>query len=230
MRPPQRHTPHAEAREPSLFEGSSNDHVSRLRRPLPRSWRIFGYCLLAVAAAGLATILLAPDLAGLYLFGLYSAPSNSIVPIPHEPGLFFVARYYDPFWVAVAGTSGTCLSAFLDYAVLIRLFERDIFSRAKESRLFEGTLRWFMRRPFATVVVFAATPLPVALVRVLAPAAKYSAARYVAAMAVGRFPRYWFMAWIGQAVGFPNWLLVAMFVVLLVIGWRSFHTTRRKPA
>ncbi|MCG8422760.1 MAG: VTT domain-containing protein [Proteobacteria bacterium] len=195
---------------------AADEIASRRSRHLPLYWRIFAYALAASAVVGLAIVLFFPAASGLFLFGLYSIPSNSAIPLPHEPGLLFFAKFYHPVWIALAGTLGTAIAAFADYELVGRAMQHPKISGARETRVYQWACRWLMARPFVTVVIFAATPLPVYVVRVLAPASGYSIGRYVAAMMVGRFPRFLAVAWLGYVVPIPAWVLGLMFVMLVL--------------
>jgi membrane protein YqaA with SNARE-associated domain len=187
----------------------------QLRRELNKYWRAFFVGLCGFAAAGALIVAFAPDLAGVFLCGLYAIPSNSVVPIPHEPGLLFFAKFYDPLWIAVAATLGSAVMCFADYALVTSVLRRS--SRARESRLMRWGVRWMKRWPFAVVVAFSMVPLPVAVVRVLAPAAGYPVGRYVAAQIVGRFPRFYVLALIGHAIAIPTWILVVATIGLTAV-------------
>lgn len=193
--------------------------MSRWTSELPPHWQRFGTGLALMAAGGALLLLAAPDLSGLFLFAVYSAPSNSVIPIPHEPGLLLVAQYYHPTLVAAAGTVGTVVVSFADYDVVERVFRHPRMKGAKESRIYRWSERWLMRYPFWTIVLFAVTPLPVYAVRVLAPASGYPVWRYAAAMAVGRYPRYLGVAWIGHVFELPGWFLLALFVVMFLVSF-----------
>jgi membrane protein YqaA with SNARE-associated domain len=199
--------------------------ASRLARPLDRRWRAFGLALLASAVVGAVMIAVASQLAGLVLLGLYCIPSNSVLPIPHEPGLFFFAKFYDPLPVAIAATLGSIVASFADYAVVEAAMRHPRSSRAQASPVFRWAVRWMTRAPFAIVVAFSLIPvLPVSIIRALAPASGYPLGRYIVAQIVGRVPRFWALAWFGRAAMIPTWLLVAITgvtVVLAYLGSRS---------
>lgn len=191
--------------------------------------RRFAMALLVVAMFGALLVLLVPALSGLYLFCIYSMPANSMVPVPHEPGLLFFAKYYDPLWVAIAGTLGSGVAAFADYEIVERAFRLPRIALTKESHFYQRCTRWFMRAPFLTTVLFSFTPLPILVVRVLAPAAGYSVWRYVTAMMLGRLPRFYLVAALGAAFPIPTWILVLLFVVLVAASW-WLSARRPKPA
>ncbi len=187
------------------------------RRALPVQLKRFTVALMLVAIAGAALLLLRPAMSGLYLFTLYAMPSNSMMPFPHEPGLLFFAKYYDPILVAIAGTIGSGVVAFADYELVERMFRLPRVSRARESKLYKWSIKWFMRAPFWTSVAFSFTPLPIYIVRVLAPAAGYSVYRYVLAIMIGRLPRFYLVALLGHKMQLPTWLLVVIFFALIAL-------------
>lgn len=200
--------------------------LRRLRRlELSRNWRLFLYALVLTAVVGVVVVTLFPDYAGLYLFGVYAIPSNSIVPVPHEPGLLYFSQFYHPVWIAIAGTLGTGVAAFADYGVVEAAMRHPRINGAREARLFKWAVKWLMRYPFATCFIFSLTPLPIYVVRVLAPAAGYPVWRYVCAIMLGRFPRFFALAWIGYLFPLPGWLLLAMFVALLVALYVASRST-----
>lgn len=198
----------------------------RRRRALTPHWRSVGIALAASAVLGALLLLFLPSASGLFLFGLYSIPSNSMVPVPHEPGLLYFARYYSPFWIALAGTLGTAVAAFADYDLVERGLRHPKIRAARDTRTYQWAVRWLLARPFVTIVLFAATPLPVYVIRVLAPAAGYPVRRYVAAMMVGRFPRFYAVAWLGHVVPIPPWILGLMFAALIA----SLVVTTLRPS
>lgn len=187
----------------------------RISREISPYWQSFCWALLLCAAAGALLLALKPDAAGIFLFGLYSIPTNSMLPLPHEPGLLYFAKYYHPFWIALAGTLGTAVVAFADYDVVERALTHPRIRSAQGTRVYRWAVRWLMARPFITIVLFSATPLPIYVVRVLAPASGYPLRRYIAALMVGRFPRFYLFAWLGYLYPIPTWVLVVMFVVLI---------------
>jgi membrane protein YqaA with SNARE-associated domain len=188
------------------------------RAKLSRRWKAFVLALAVYAVLGGLIIAFAKDLAGLFLLGLYCIPSNSVVPIPHEPGVLYFAKFYDPLWIALAATMGSVIVSFADYALIEAAMRHPRVKGASEARLFRWAVRWMTRWPFAIIVMFSLVPvLPIAVVRALAPASGYPLRRYIAAQIVGRYPRFLFLAWFGQMVMIPTWILVVATVALVVL-------------
>ena len=64
------------------------------------------------------------------------------------------------------------------------------------------------------------------------PMSRYPLGRYLIAMGLGRFPRYWFFAELGRRVGVPGtWLAAALALSLLIgltVAWHHRVTQRRQ--
>ncbi|MCA9677183.1 MAG: VTT domain-containing protein [Kofleriaceae bacterium] len=195
--------------------------LRRLRAlKLTHRWRAFFYALTAFAVVGGATMLIWPALSGVFLLAAYCIPANSVVPIPHEPAVLYFAKYYDPAWIAVAGTVGSVVVSFSDYALVEAAMGHPRVKNASEARLFRWAVRWMTRWPFAIIVLFSLIPVfPIAVVRVLAPASRYPLRRYIAAQIVGRLPRFYLLAWFGKAVMVPTWLILVLTVVMIAVFW-----------
>ena len=203
---------------------------ARRQRWLSIYWRMFALALALCALAGLAIVAFWPDAAGIFLFGLYAIPTNSMIPLPHEPGLLYFAKYYDPFWIALAGTLGTAVAAFADYELIGRALRHPRMRSARDSSLFQWAVRMFKVQPFLTTVIFTMTPLPIYVVRVLAPAAGYSIVRYIVALMVGRFPRFYVVALLGYMFPVPTWVLVVIFALMIApVIWASVKSPSADP-
>jgi membrane protein YqaA with SNARE-associated domain len=179
-------------------------------------WRAFVIALCAYAVVGVIVLALVPDLAGAFLLGVYCIPANSVMPFPHEPAVLFFARYYDPLIVALAATIGSIIASFADYAMVGAAMRHRALASTRNSRLFQWALRWMRRFPFAIIVLFSFTPLPISIVRILAPAVEYPIRRYVLAQVVGRLPRFYILAFIGHTFVIPTWVLLALVGALLM--------------
>jgi membrane protein YqaA with SNARE-associated domain len=154
----------------------------------------------------------------LLLFGLYTIPSHILIsPFPHEPMLLWVAKFEPPWAVAAMGTIGACLAGLFDYGLLVPLFSQyAVRSRYEKSRLYLRSLRFFKRFPFLFLVVAGFSPLPFFPFKFISIAGGYPLRKYLAALVVGRTPRYYLLAWLGMELHFPDWLLVGLAIVLFI--------------
>lgn len=172
--------------------------------------------LAAYAVIGTVVLALVPDLAGVFLLGAYCIPANSVVPVPHEPAMLYFAKFYHPFWCALAGTIGSLIACFADYAMVGAALRHRALASTRNSRLFQWSTKWMRRYPFAITVLFSFVPLPISVVRILAPAVNYSVRRYMLAQIVGRFPRFYLLAWIGYTVQLPTWVILGLGIALVL--------------
>jgi membrane protein YqaA with SNARE-associated domain len=179
-------------------------------------WRAFLLALAAYAVLGMIVLAFVPDFAGVFLLGAYCIPANSVVPVPHEPAMLYFAKFYDPFWCALAGTIGSLIACYADYAMVGAAMRHRALTKTRNSRLFQWSTKWMKRYPFVITVLFSFTPLPIAIVRILAPAVEYPVRRYMLAQIVGRFPRFYILAWIGHAIMIPTWVILGLGIVLLL--------------
>jgi membrane protein YqaA with SNARE-associated domain len=74
----------------------------------------------------------------------------------------------------------------------------------------------FKRVPFLVLAASGVTPLPFFPFKAMAFAEHYPLGKYLAAIAVGRFPRYVLLAWLGVVIQIPTWILVALFAVMIL--------------
>lgn len=142
-----------------------------------------------------------------------------IVPVvtPSVPTLY-VAKFAPPWAIALAGSIATAIAASIDYHLVRRAFRLALLERARAHRFFALFERWAKVAPFVTIVLFAGLPMPFFPARILMPISGYPARRYAAAAAIGRFPRFYVVSYIGHELAIPNWVLLAMLAVGLGMG------------
>ena len=131
-------------------------------------------------------------------FFWYSIPGNSFILLPHEPGVLFAGTLYHPAVVAIVGGLATIPASTIDYQLFRRAFRLGFMAQVTQSRISAFARRAFSIQPWWTTVMFAFSPIPFYPVRIAAPLAGYPATRYVAAVFVGRVPRYYLLAWGGD--------------------------------
>lgn len=202
-----------------------------LDRRLSERWRWFAYALGGLGVVGLAAVLIAPQLAGLFLLAVYCVPANSIVPVPHEPGVLLVAKYYAPAAVALAATLGSVIASYADYAVVETALRHPAIDRARGRGVIAWSIRMMGRAPFVIIVAFSLIPLlPISIIRALAPASGYSFPRYVLAGLIGRLPRFYLLAYLGSVVLVPTWALIAVTALTLAVAYASAGAGRAPAA
>lgn len=213
-------------RRPSPFV--PDELLRREKVPL-YAWGLLG---LLVVLGVVSLVLTSMERGGLGALFVYSIPSNTAISVlPHEPVLLIYGSR-DNVWVAAAvATVGTMVAGWLDHRIFVPVLNVERFVGYKESRLYRSTMRLFERAPFAALVVAGVSPVPYWPFKLLAFSRGYSLVRYLGAIAVGRFPRYSLILWIGSEFQIPMWLLVATaFLAFLAYGVQFLVRRREPPA
>jgi ribonucleoside-triphosphate reductase len=186
-------------------------------------WTAVGVTILLTIGAGF------PALRPAALFLFYSIPSNSVIPIPHEPGALYFSLLASPLALACAGALGTFVAAYLDRWLLGWLVRGRAGSALRRSRSWQVMTRMLLKMPFPTITVVAATGVPpVQAVRVLAASAGYPVRRYALAFALGRLPRFYLIALLGRELSLPGWLMGGLTIAFLA--WPLYLVLRGAPA
>ncbi len=150
----------------------------------------------------------------LYL-AFYSIPANTAISVfPHEPVLIYFGKVADLWLSAFWATLGTIVAGILDHMVFVPILNLQSIQAYKEKRFYRRALGYFMRWPFATIVVTGFTPIPFFPFKFLCFSIGYPMWKYVTALVVARFPRYYLLALIGATFPIPNWILIASVVVI----------------
>ncbi len=200
-----------------------DNEVQERRRVTPRQAVLY-LAILAVPAA-LSTILVwrfLPDWWPLSVYFWYSIPGNSFMLLPHEPAVVAAGTLYHPGLVAIVGGLATIPASAFDYQLFRRAFQLDFMAQFKESRISVSAQRMFNVQPWWTTVFFAFSPIPFYPIRVIAPLAGYPPTRYVAAVFVGRVPRYYLLALLGEQAS--RWLSLKLLWDLMA--WLGELATR----
>lgn len=195
-----------------------------------------GYRRLAIGA-GLAALIAAailsavrPDWRPLVLYGLFAVPAHLLISfLANEPMLLATAKYAPPLAVATAGTLGCIVAIMLDYALIGWLVNhRLIRAELDDSRGFRVAERWFGKAPFLLILLSALFPVPFYPVKILAIAGEYPIWRFIAALVLGRMPRFYLLALGGQRYQAPGSALLSAAVAIgLIAGWGIWRTIRR---
>jgi membrane protein YqaA with SNARE-associated domain len=169
-----------------------------------------------------------PDGIGLIKLYYYSIVSNIYISVlPHEPALIFYGKLYPILLVSLIAGIGSVIAGFIDYETFIPiLHHRKVRKYYADKTLYTRSVYYFSKFPFLSIVVAALTPVPFYPFKFLSIASKYSITRYLTALFVGRFPRYVYLAAIGASISIPNWILLATFIMMFILG--SLGIIRKK--
>ena len=148
----------------------------------------------------------------------YAFVSNvALAVVPHEPVVIWYGAQIGVWITAAIATAGTIVASAVDHRVFVPVLDRVSSSRTMTSGIIGKMRGWFGKAPFAIIALSGMTPLPSWPFKAMAFAGGYPLGRYLAAVAVGRFPRYALLAWLGVVVNIPTWVLASVFAVLILV-------------
>jgi membrane protein YqaA with SNARE-associated domain len=180
---------------------------------------IFGAIIVLLGIVGVYMMLIRPQAYPLTTIFFYSIPSNCAIAVfPHEPVLIWYGKTVNLWQLASAATLGTILAAYLDYKFFSPLLNLQFTaSRYREKAFYQKAHKWFYKMPFISLVIAGFSPIPFFPFKFMVYASKYPYSKYLAAVAISRFPRYYLLALAGYAFQIPNWMIFGSFLVMLGI-------------
>jgi membrane protein YqaA with SNARE-associated domain len=193
-------------------------------------------CLILLVSFVIITLLVSfflPIYQGLtHLFWL-SIISNTLIPLtPHEPILLLYGKLYSSLLVAIVATIAVSLIEFINYQILVPVLEINKIKIFREKRSFQRAEYYFNRIPFMSLVISCLTPIPFFPFRILAVTIGYSIKKFVFSVIVGRFPRYYVIAFTGKILNLPTWVYITVIITVLVIvlakNLKNYLSRRRK--
>lgn len=147
-----------------------------------------------------------------------NGPLAPFLPATYEPILMAFGQIYPPIVVASLGIAGTLSIEFINYYLYGKLLHLEATRRLRENVIVRKTVKLFDRAPFFTVWLCSWSLLPYWAIRVVAPLAGYPIGKYLLATFMGRFPRLWFFAALGQYLQISIRVLAAVTVGAILIG------------
>ena len=191
--------------------------------------------LVLPGAVSAAAFVVSPENVPLIGYGLYAIPAHLLISfLSHEPALFAAANRYPAQLVATVGTLACCVAIVLDYWLIGWFVSRQLVrDKFDQSRAYLIAQKIFKKAPFLLILGSAFAPVPFYPVKILAIANDYSVVRFIVALIIGRWPRFYLLAIGGQKVNPPNRLLlyagIGLGAVALVQIWRVRRGRRRSP-
>jgi len=150
------------------------------------------------------------------IFFVYTATlNNGLIPFPTMTAAIFLGKSHSPFLVAFVGMLGSAISSAVIYYLLTELSNNRHIQRIENSSYVSNLKALASKSPFLSLAVFNAVPLPVEPSRFLAIFNRYSAIRYVTAISLGRFVRFFLLAMLGEKFRISNEVLIILTGVLI---------------
>jgi len=154
----------------------------------------------------------------LWILFFYNFPSQFLLAIvPHEPVLFYFSKYYDPLIVASVCIAGTIITEYFNYSIFSFFAEFQSVQKAKNWGFLQKILSLFSKAPFLSLAIAAVSPIPFYPFRFLVVLTKYPLTKYLLAVFIFRFIRYYLLALLGYTFHIPDSLLLIVFFVVLII-------------
>ncbi len=169
----------------------------------------------------------------LWVLFFYSFPSEFLIAtVPHEPALLYFGKFYHPLTVALVAIPSTLFTEMLNYSAFKYITDLKIFTKLREKKAVQKTVQFFKKAPFLTLWVAGITPIPFYPLRFLVVLARYPFLKYILAVFLSRFPRFIILAYVGYKIQISDYLLIALFVILIAIAnisiLQSLRTQKRK--
>jgi membrane protein YqaA with SNARE-associated domain len=175
----------------------------------PLAWTL-GVCMIVIGVV--TSVLMFRDFQSdsyLYL-AFYSIPANTAITMfPHEPVLIYFGKVGELLPTAAWATVGTFVAGVMDHKVFVPVLNLQSIQSYKERPFYRKAIGYFRRWPFATLLVAGFTPIPFFPFKFLCFSVGYPMWKYVTALLVARFPRYYLYALLGATFPIPNWILIA---------------------
>ena len=154
-------------------------------------------------------------------------PLSPLLPTAFETTLLYYVRFYPAWLLALVGTLGASLAEAVNYWLVDRVAELPNLAALTTRRVIRWSIGAFLRAPFWTTVIVIFSPIPDSAVRILAPLGRYPLPKFLAAVALGRFPRLLLIAGFGVLVPIPAWVLLGAGLVLVLVGLGRRHAGLR---
>jgi membrane protein YqaA with SNARE-associated domain len=148
----------------------------------------------------------------------YCFPSEFLVAIvPHEPVLLYFGKFYSPLTVALVSVAGTVLAEAINYSAIKFIADLRVARKARQSKIVNKVVDFFNKAPFIALFVAGLTPIPFYPFRFLVVLANYPLIKYLLAVLISRAPRFFIISLVTYAIKIPDYLLVILFIILLLV-------------
>ena len=150
-------------------------------------------------------------------FFVYMSAACSVLPLPTPPYVIGMGKIFNPYLIALLGAFGNSIAAFLEYHFISWLFSRnELQQKIEANKFFQRLTIFFNRAAFPCIVFTGFSPLPVDPFRFTAILTRYFMPKYLLAMFIGKYLRYYLLALLGDSFQIHNRYLVIMLLLLVV--------------
>jgi membrane protein YqaA with SNARE-associated domain len=158
---------------------------------------------------------------------VYMSIACTLIPLPTPPYVIGMGKAFHPGIVALVGAIGNCLAAWVEYHCITWLFSKtELQDKIGGNRVFQRFARFFHRAAFACLVFTGFSAVPFEPFRLAAIFIQYPMLKYLLSVFMGRFPRYYLVAMIGEIYQIPDSYLIILIAVFIVIPVISHYIGR----
>jgi len=159
---------------------------------------------------GLGALVFRGKVSDLFHYLGYMSLCSTFVPLPTNPVVLVMGRFYNPLVVGVLGAFGTASANLLDYALISTIARSRVADRVKGTYLYRFWMRLYRGVPFLALTLTNFLPVPVDFIRFISIFEHYNRVWYFLASFTGRLPRYLLLAWLGFILPVSVPVLVAI--------------------
>ena len=161
----------------------------------------------------------------LLIFGLYQSVACTFIPLNTSWMVSAMAMqsvaltgnlWSTALLVATVGGAASTLANLNDYHIFTLAMRNPKIAKIRHTKLFIWATNHFDRAPFLMVLLFNLAPLPIDVARILAAVHRYSRVPFAVANFLGRFIRYFLIAFVTYLAADKGWLVPIILIGLAV--------------
>lgn len=143
----------------------------------------------------------------------YMSVACTLLPLPTPPFVIKIGEFFHPGIVALVGAIANCIAGFIEYHFLTWLFSKlELQKKIQNNWYFQKFADFFRRSAFICIVVTGFIPLYMEPFRIAAILTRFVLPKYLLAIFIGKLPRYYLIAMIGD-----TYQISAKYFILIVI-------------
>jgi len=149
---------------------------------------------------------------------VYMSAACSILPLPSPPYVIGIGKIFNPWLIAFLGAFGNIIAAFFEYYFIGWLFSQtELQQKVEANKFFQRFADLFNRAGFSCLLFTGFAPIPLDPFHFTAILTRYSIPKYLLAIFIGRYPRYYLLALVGDSFQIDNRYLIIMLVALVLV-------------
>jgi len=157
---------------------------------------------------------------------LVHGPWSPLFPAAYEPMLLLFGKLYPPLLIAMLGAVLSVAMEALNYRLYGWVAHLPRLDTLRQKAVSGRLVKLFERRPFLVVFLFGLLPAPDWGARILGVIAGYPADRYLLAFLLGRIPKFWVLASVGEALPLSDRTVLIGAILVTVLSfvaavWRA---------